>query len=94
MIRLRITPDGRIRGLWTDAVDFIGIGRTAVRRASHVEFDAQSQQWTVREANRTRKPQRANPSDARKGAKKRVIAAEPSGRRGDTQEFWNNAILS
>ena len=50
MIRLRITTDGRLRGLWTDAVDFTGIGRTAVRRASHLEFDAQSQQWTVREA--------------------------------------------
>ncbi len=50
MNRLRITPDGRIRGLWTDAVDFTGIGRTAVRRASHVEFDGRLQKWFVREA--------------------------------------------
>ena len=47
MIRLRITRDGRVRGLWTDAVDFTGMGRTVVRRASHVEFDRRRQQWFV-----------------------------------------------
>ncbi len=50
MIRLRITADGRIRGLWTDAVDFAAIGHTRVRRASHVEFDERRQMWYVREA--------------------------------------------
>ena len=50
MIRLRITPDGRIRGLWTDAVDFTGLGETDVRRASHVEFDRRMEQWYGREA--------------------------------------------
>ena len=50
MIRLRITPDGRIRGLWTDAVDFTGLGETDVRRASHVEFDRRRQQWYVQRA--------------------------------------------
>ena len=50
MIRLRITPDGRIRGLWTDAVNFTALGRTSVRRASHVEFDGLRQMWYVREA--------------------------------------------
>ncbi|MCH7592002.1 MAG: hypothetical protein IH989_04370 [Planctomycetes bacterium] len=50
MIRLRITADGRIRGLWTDAVDFTAIGHTRVRRASHVEFDERRQMWYVREA--------------------------------------------
>ena len=50
MIRLRVTPDGRIRGLWTDVVDFPGLGKTDVRRASHVEFDRRKQQWYVREA--------------------------------------------
>ena len=50
MIRLRITRDGRIRGLWTDAVDFTGLGETDVRRASHVEFDRRMQQWFVTEA--------------------------------------------
>ena len=32
MIRLRITPDGRIRGLWTDLVNFTALGHTTVRR--------------------------------------------------------------
>ena len=50
MIRLRITRDGRVRGLWTDAVDFTGLGKTDVWRASHVEFDRQRQQWFVTEA--------------------------------------------
>ena len=47
MIRLRITRDGRVRGLWTDAVDFTGLGDTNVRRASHVEFDRRRQRWFV-----------------------------------------------
>lgn len=50
MIRLRITPDGRIRGLWTDDVQLRELGALEVRRASHVEFDEQQQRWTVREA--------------------------------------------
>ena len=50
MIRLHITRDGRFRGLWTDAVDFTGLGGTDVRRASPVEFDRRKQQWYVREA--------------------------------------------
>ncbi len=50
MIRLRIAPDGRIRGLWTDAVNFTALGHTTVRRASHVEFDFRKQMWYVREA--------------------------------------------
>jgi hypothetical protein len=47
MIRLRITPEGRIRGLWTDAVEFTELGDCTVRRASHVEFDERQQCWTV-----------------------------------------------
>jgi hypothetical protein len=39
MIKLRITTDGRICGLWTDAVPMQDIGTVHVRRASHVEFD-------------------------------------------------------
>jgi hypothetical protein len=39
MIRLRISPDGCIRGLWTDDVGFAELGTMQVRRASHVEFD-------------------------------------------------------
>ena len=49
-MKLRIKPDGTIQGLWTDDIDFIALGRSAVRRASHVEFDERRQLWTVREA--------------------------------------------
>ncbi len=50
MIRLWITSDGRIRGLWADAIGFTELGECVVRRASHVEFDRRRQCWTVREA--------------------------------------------
>ena len=50
MIKLRITPDGRIRGLWTDDVRLTELGVVHVQRASHVEFDGQRQCWTVRPA--------------------------------------------
>ncbi len=58
MIRLRITPEGRIRGLWTDAVNFTALGHTIVRRASHVEFDGRKQMWYVREAVPSRRLRR------------------------------------
>ena len=48
--RLRIAIDGSVRALWTDEVDFAALGRSTVRRASHVEFDVRRQLWTVREA--------------------------------------------
>lgn len=47
MTRLRITEDGTIRGLWSDAVDLTSLGTLLVGRASHVEFDAARQCWTV-----------------------------------------------
>ena len=50
MIKLRITPDGRICGLWTDQILLRDLGDLKVRRASHVEFDDRLQCWTVREA--------------------------------------------
>ena len=50
MTKLRITPDGRIRGLWTDDVRFAELGTMHVQRASHVEFDDRQQCWCVREA--------------------------------------------
>lgn len=49
MIKLRITPDGCICGLWTDDVQFRDLGTLKVRRASHVEFDDRRQCWCVRE---------------------------------------------
>ena len=50
MTKLRITPDGRIRGLWSDDVPLGEMGVVHVRRASHVEFDNRQQCWLVREA--------------------------------------------
>ena len=50
MTKLRITPDGRICGLWTDDVQLRDLGALKVRRASHVEFDDRQQCWVVREA--------------------------------------------
>ncbi len=50
MIKLRITPDGRIQGLWTDHVRFSELGLVRVQRVSHVEFDERAQCWDVCEA--------------------------------------------
>jgi hypothetical protein len=50
MTKLRITPDGRICGLWSDDVRLTELGVVRVRRASHVEFDIELQRWTVRPA--------------------------------------------
>ena len=55
MTRLRITRDGRIRGLWDDDVRLGELGVMRVRRASHVEFDDRRQCWTVREPLRFRR---------------------------------------
>ena len=52
-MRLRITPDGTVQGLWTDYVDWPALGQVSVRRASHVEFCGRRQQWYVR-ASRAR----------------------------------------
>jgi hypothetical protein len=51
MIKLRITPDGRIRGLWADEAQLCELGAVRVRRASHVEFDDRQQCWYVRDAS-------------------------------------------
>ena len=48
MTRLRIAPDGTVRGLWTDEIDWPALGRSSVRRASHVEYSDRRQQWYVR----------------------------------------------
>lgn len=50
MIKLRVTPDGRIRGLWTDHIQFSELGTVRVQRVSHVEFHERYQCWCVREA--------------------------------------------
>ncbi len=46
-----ITPDGRVRGLWTDALALPQLGHCLVRRVSYVEFSLQRQCWCVREAH-------------------------------------------
>ena len=46
-IRLRISSDGIIAGLYNDALDWQTLGPIRVERASYVEFDGRSQQWTV-----------------------------------------------
>ncbi|HUU83971.1 MAG TPA: hypothetical protein VM243_10755 [Phycisphaerae bacterium] len=48
MIRLRIAPDGTVRSLWTDEIDWPALGRSSVRRASHVEFCDDKQLWYIR----------------------------------------------
>jgi hypothetical protein len=49
MTKIRIAPDGTVRGLWTDEINWTSLGRAAVERASHVEFCRRRQQWFVRE---------------------------------------------
>ena len=46
--KLRITPDGTVRGLWDDTVDWASLGPVSVRRASHVESCDKAQLWCVR----------------------------------------------
>lgn len=46
-MKLRISPDGTVRALWSDAVDWQSIGPVSVRRASHVEFCGHRQMWYV-----------------------------------------------
>ena len=48
MTRIRIDPDGTVRGLWTDEIDWSSLGRIVVRRASHMEFCQRRQRWCVR----------------------------------------------
>ena len=50
LTKLRITPDGRVCGLWSDDIPLGNLGPVRVRRASHVEFNNRLQRWTVRPA--------------------------------------------
>lgn len=45
---LSCNPDGTVECLWTEALPLAEIGTLTVRRASTVEFNAQSQEWEVR----------------------------------------------
>ncbi len=46
-VRLRISADGSVHGLYDDAVDWQALGPVIVRRASHVEFCPRKQAWYV-----------------------------------------------
>ncbi len=50
MIRLCITSDGRVQGLWDDSLDLPALGPVRVRRASHIEFCPRRQTWYVQVA--------------------------------------------
>ena len=47
MIRLKISPDGTVRGLWDDQIDWPSLGLVSVTRASHIEFCDRRQMWYV-----------------------------------------------
>ena len=52
MTKLRIAPDGVVRALWTDEVDWASVGKASVERASHIEFCKRRQLWYVRASRR------------------------------------------
>lgn len=45
---LRLSPDGRIDCLYTEAIDLRALGRLEVVRATEIVFDPESQCWEVR----------------------------------------------
>ncbi len=47
-MKLRITPEGTVRAMWTDTIDWTSLGQVSVHRASHVEFSDRRQMWYVR----------------------------------------------
>ena len=47
-MKLRISADGTVRGLWSDEIDWPALGQVCVQRASHVEFCGRRQMWYVR----------------------------------------------
>jgi hypothetical protein len=46
-MKLRITSDGTVHGLWDDTIDWGALGQVSVRRASHIEFCPRRQRWYV-----------------------------------------------
>ncbi|MHC4236433.1 MAG: hypothetical protein ACYSUQ_15050 [Planctomycetota bacterium] len=48
MTKLRIAPDGTVRGLWDDQIGWPSLGRVSLQRASYVEFCNRRQMWYVR----------------------------------------------
>ena len=50
MNTLLITPDGKVRGLYTEALDLSTLGQLEVHRALAIEFDNRVQAWRVYDA--------------------------------------------
>jgi hypothetical protein len=44
-VQLLVLPDGQIRCLYAEAIDFAVLGQPTITRASHVEPDAKGQWW-------------------------------------------------
>lgn len=47
MTTLLAMPDGRLRGIYTEAVDLCALGTLDVQRATAIEFDGRLQAWRV-----------------------------------------------
>lgn len=47
MAKIFIRPDGQVEGLYTDTVPLKDLGALNVKRATHVEFDVERQEWVV-----------------------------------------------
>ena len=50
MNTLLVTPDGTVRGLYTEALDLSTLGQLEVHRALAIEFDNRVQAWRVYDA--------------------------------------------
>jgi len=48
VFELVIDEEGDIKCLWTDLIDLTELGTCHVERASHVEFNNDSQRWEAR----------------------------------------------
>ena len=46
-MKVRISPEGHIYGLWDDRLELPRLGPVQVRRASYIEFNHKTQQWCV-----------------------------------------------
>jgi hypothetical protein len=47
MATIFIRPDGRIEGLYSDAIPLQQLGKLSVTRATTIEFDPLRQEWVV-----------------------------------------------
>ena len=48
-IAITFTPDGTGHGLYTEAIDLASLGTLAIRRATTIEYDNNTQYWRVRD---------------------------------------------